>query len=124
DVWQQQMSSEPVIDPLITEGDSARVVRGGSWYSDGWFVRSANRFRYSPDYRFNVLGFRLALGHAELKSGQGSGTKVSVAPDKDPGRRVAEQRQTGALSGADDGMISNVVNRFKNWLGKGDNRKK
>ena len=126
DIWQQQLSSEPVTDPLITgvDGDSARVVRGGSWDDDGRYVRSAIRDWFTPDYRLSFLGFRLALGHAELQPGQGSGTTVPVAPDKDPGRRVAEQRQTGALSGAVDGMISNVVNRFKNWLGKGDNRKK
>jgi formylglycine-generating enzyme required for sulfatase activity len=68
DVWQQQLSSEPVIDPLITGGDSdsARIVRGGSWDSHGRYVRSALRLRYTPDYRDRYLGFRLALGHAEL----------------------------------------------------------
>ncbi|RIZ71018.1 MAG: formylglycine-generating enzyme family protein [Methylococcales bacterium] len=104
DIWQQQLSSEPVTDPLITgvDGDSARVVRGGSWSDYGWYVRSAYRIRNTPDDRYISLGFRLALGHAELQPGQGSGTTAPVASDKDPGRRVAEQRQTGSLSGADD----------------------
>ena len=104
DVWQQQLSSEPVTDPLITgvDGDSARVVRGGSWFNDGRSVRSAFRRRLTPGFRGHYLGFRLALGHAELQPGQGSGTTAPVASDKDPGRRVAEQRQTGSLSGADD----------------------
>jgi formylglycine-generating enzyme required for sulfatase activity len=37
---------------------SGRVVRGGSWISLPWFLRAANRNRYSVEY-FN-LGFRLA----------------------------------------------------------------
>lgn len=39
---------------------SARVLRGGSWYYNGRFGRSAYRDWYEPDKRFNVFGFRLA----------------------------------------------------------------
>jgi len=37
-----------------------RVIRGGSWYSEPWSVRSADRFRNFPGYRDNGIGFRLA----------------------------------------------------------------
>ncbi len=40
--------------------DSARVAHGGSWNSGPWFLRSANRFRFLPGFRLDVLGFRLA----------------------------------------------------------------
>ncbi len=38
----------------------ARVLRGGSWNSFGWYCRSAFRFRYVPDSRIHFYGFRLA----------------------------------------------------------------
>src|SRR5205823_11869150 len=43
-------------------GDSScrRVVRGGSWLIDPVFLRSANRYWFTTDYRNNNLGFRLA----------------------------------------------------------------
>ncbi len=37
-----------------------RVVRGGSWYSTPWRVRSAYRGWFHPEGRINDLGFRLA----------------------------------------------------------------
>ena len=40
-------------------GDS-RVFRGGSWNLSAEDARAANRRRFSPDYRFNFVGFRLA----------------------------------------------------------------
>ena len=45
-----------------------RVLRGGSWHADQACARSTNRSRYSPHYRFDFIGFRVAcsspiLGH-------------------------------------------------------------
>ncbi|MCP4700892.1 MAG: hypothetical protein GY862_29165 [Gammaproteobacteria bacterium] len=37
-------------------------MRGGSWASDGLYVRSAFRGRNSPDLRSMNLGFRFARG--------------------------------------------------------------
>jgi formylglycine-generating enzyme required for sulfatase activity/uncharacterized caspase-like protein len=37
-----------------------RLLRGGSWRYNPWLCRSANRFRNSPDYRLDNLGFRVA----------------------------------------------------------------
>ena len=68
DAWQEQLGNSAVADP-VQQGDkgSRRVVRGGAWGYDGWFVRSASRARRSPDRRVYYFGFRLSLGH-ELKS--------------------------------------------------------
>ena len=38
-----------------------QVVRGGSWLSYSYSCRVANHIRYDANYRFNNIGFRLAL---------------------------------------------------------------
>ncbi len=40
---------------------SSRVIRGGSWYNSAEFCRSASRPWFTPDYRFNNVGFRLVF---------------------------------------------------------------
>jgi YD repeat-containing protein len=35
-------------------------VRGGAWLIDPVFLRSANRYWFTTDYRYNNLGFRVA----------------------------------------------------------------
>ncbi|MCL2714247.1 MAG: formylglycine-generating enzyme family protein [Alphaproteobacteria bacterium] len=39
---------------------SRRVLRGGCWIYYPWDLRAANRYRFTSDYRFNRLGFRVA----------------------------------------------------------------
>ena len=39
---------------------SWRVLRGGSWHSRPWNLRSANRLRDTPDFRYASNGFRIA----------------------------------------------------------------
>ena len=34
--------------------------RGGSWSNNAHYCRSAYRYNYGPDYRFNDQGFRLS----------------------------------------------------------------
>jgi formylglycine-generating enzyme required for sulfatase activity len=48
-------------EALNADDGLARVVRGGAFYSGGRFVRSAIRFRYTPDYRFMSVGCRLVV---------------------------------------------------------------
>ncbi|MCX7099818.1 MAG: formylglycine-generating enzyme family protein [Methylococcales bacterium] len=67
DFWQDHLGKDPVGDPWLQpprEPGTARVVRGGSWYGDGGYVRSAVRYWFTPDDRNDGLGFRLALGHS------------------------------------------------------------
>jgi formylglycine-generating enzyme required for sulfatase activity len=46
-------------NPLVLSGGSDRVLRGGSWSSKPWNVRSAYRYRYSASFTLDYLGFRL-----------------------------------------------------------------
>jgi formylglycine-generating enzyme required for sulfatase activity len=43
----------------VTSDCGRRVIRGGSWFDGPQYVRSTNRFRYSADFRFVGLGFRV-----------------------------------------------------------------
>ncbi|WPD21221.1 MAG: formylglycine-generating enzyme family protein [Candidatus Electrothrix scaldis] len=60
--WLGDYSSKPVVDPLGPDTGRFRVLRGGSWISDGGDCRSAARSGSTPDYRSSSLGFRLARG--------------------------------------------------------------
>ena len=105
DVWQEKLPASPVKDPESVAGDDqgagvGRVVRGGSWNDFGGHVRSAIRLRLDPAYRFDFIGFRLALG-LELRSGQGGGAAEQERADgSDAGRRGGTPRQTVAVPGA------------------------
>jgi formylglycine-generating enzyme len=52
----------PIMDPVGPSADSRRVLRGGSWECGENHIRCAFRWSTDPDYRFNNLGFRPALG--------------------------------------------------------------
>ncbi len=43
------------------EGESARVVRGGSWGYNVGLVRCASRFRFEPAAHYNYFGFRVCV---------------------------------------------------------------
>ncbi len=48
-------------DPVGPPSGSFRVLRGGSWFNEACYCRSANRGRTSPGYRDVILGFRVCL---------------------------------------------------------------
>ena len=54
-------SSGAVTDPQGPDSGSSRVLRGGGWYNDARYCRSAARDLDDPDYRGSDYGFRLAL---------------------------------------------------------------
>lgn len=43
-----------------TEDCTLRVLRGGAWFSDARYLRSADRGKGSPTNRVNYVGFRIA----------------------------------------------------------------
>jgi len=53
--------NSPKDDPKGPGSGSARVVRGGSWFFNPRFCRSAYRRRFLPSNRSNIIGCRLVL---------------------------------------------------------------
>ena len=49
------------LNPMVENGGSSRVIRGGSWDSAAEGCRSAYRFWLSPGFRFFNIGFRVCL---------------------------------------------------------------
>jgi formylglycine-generating enzyme required for sulfatase activity len=45
-------------DPQGPPEGTARVLRGGSWYSDPWILRASDRVRLGPGVRDDDLGCR------------------------------------------------------------------
>jgi serine/threonine-protein kinase len=58
--WYQEdyYAVSPVSNPTGPEAGEVKVVRGGSWYSYAYHVRSADRGRYDPVDSVSNLGFR------------------------------------------------------------------
>jgi formylglycine-generating enzyme required for sulfatase activity len=52
--------NSPATNPQGPTSGSFRVFRGGSWSDYPQYCRVAFRSGYSPDYRYNSIGFRLA----------------------------------------------------------------
>ena len=61
DGWASNLPGGNVTDPFAPASSSDRVIRGGGWYNDGRFCRSAFRLRSSATYRGNDTGFRVVL---------------------------------------------------------------
>jgi formylglycine-generating enzyme required for sulfatase activity len=60
--WYGAYPEGPVVDPVGLEGGEARVLRGGSWISNGRRLRSAPCAGVPPGSRSADCGFRLARG--------------------------------------------------------------
>ncbi|MDX2247740.1 MAG: formylglycine-generating enzyme family protein [Bacteroidia bacterium] len=56
--WYGDYPSSDISDPQGPDSGSYRVYRGGSWDDDATFCRVAFRGYYTPDFRFNFVGFR------------------------------------------------------------------
>ena len=63
DVWHDDYKGAPTDGSAWLEGGDQRncVLRGGSWYFDATFARSAIRTGYSRDIRDSNIGFRVVL---------------------------------------------------------------
>jgi formylglycine-generating enzyme required for sulfatase activity len=58
--WYGSYSGNAQTNPTGPVSASNRVVRVGSWNIDSYYVRSSNRFNYTPGDSYNYLGFRVA----------------------------------------------------------------
>ncbi|MCA9143444.1 MAG: formylglycine-generating enzyme family protein [Planctomycetaceae bacterium] len=52
-------------DPEATTSGTYRIGKGGSWFHDGRYSRSAFRYWIEPDMRQGTVGFRVALTEIE-----------------------------------------------------------
>lgn len=59
--WKGYYSSESQSNPTGPSTGSARVLRGGSWFSDARRCRVSDRHHDDPSYRYLNFGFRVVL---------------------------------------------------------------
>ena len=59
--WYGDYPTGSVTDPVGAKGGSGRVIRGGGRDGSAARCRTADRSRWSPDYRFGSVGFRLSF---------------------------------------------------------------
>ncbi|MFC1885135.1 formylglycine-generating enzyme family protein [Thermodesulfobacteriota bacterium] len=59
--WYGDYPDVPVADPVGPSSGLYRIRRGGSWFDFARDCRSAHRRWFTPDTRYDILGFRLAL---------------------------------------------------------------
>lgn len=57
------------LNPMLGNQETARVLRGGSWFSFARLARSAFRIALRPDWLYVVAGFRLVVRVKSEKSG-------------------------------------------------------
>ncbi|GHV96065.1 hypothetical protein AGMMS50293_23850 [Spirochaetia bacterium] len=57
--WYGAYGAGPDANPTGADFNILRVYRGGSWFSSGWILRSAQRDGISPSSRYGDIGFRL-----------------------------------------------------------------
>jgi formylglycine-generating enzyme required for sulfatase activity len=59
--WYGPYQNPDQTDPEGSKNGTARVLRGGSWFNDPWYCRSAYRGRNVPGYRSDRGGCRVLL---------------------------------------------------------------
>jgi formylglycine-generating enzyme required for sulfatase activity/serine/threonine protein kinase len=62
--YKQSREDDPTGPAARLAPGLSRVIRGGGWGDGPRLARSASRVRYEPGFRYNDLGFRLALGQS------------------------------------------------------------
>ena len=64
DAWHDDYRGAPSDGSAWAVGgdEGSRVLRGGSWYGSPGLCRAAVRYRYTPDYRYSNVGFRVSSG--------------------------------------------------------------
>ena len=60
DWYKKDYPSGHVTNPKGPSSDKYRVLRGGGWFDNAGYCRSADRSGNKPDTRNNYMGFRVA----------------------------------------------------------------
>ena len=95
--WFGDYPAGPVSDPAGPSGGSYRVLRGGSWFYYGRYLRSAYRAPYPPDKRDADIGLRLAGGFDLQASQAGQAGAGAITAD---GREQNDRPVSGQGVGA------------------------
>lgn len=67
----------PTANPLGPDWGQTRVVRGGAWATNSYYVSSPRRWAWDPSFQQRALGFRCALG---TSSNSTSGFEEMIDP--------------------------------------------
>ena len=59
--WYDKYSISGVKNPQGAKAGSGRVIRGGSWYGNGFYDRVSSRDSRNPSYSYNNYGIRLVF---------------------------------------------------------------
>jgi formylglycine-generating enzyme required for sulfatase activity len=73
--WYGEYPDVAVSDPEGPMEGSNRVYRGGCWFNDAAYCRTANRYGDDPSHRRFDLGFRLALSFVGVPAESGQDQK-------------------------------------------------
>ncbi len=99
DWYGDKLPGGSVSDPRGPETGSFRVLRGGGWFSDAAYCRSAYRSRVEPGFRNFNLGFRLALSEERAATDAARG---ATPPREEQAGAAANQKERGTTRGRAD----------------------
>jgi len=96
--WYGEYPTGSVMDPKGPADGQLRVRRGGSWLGEPQFLRAASRYHFTPDYRFQYFGLRLA-GGCDPQASRRRGAAQSA--DRDEGTEEQRGAQGSPSAGKD-----------------------
>jgi len=104
-------------NPLVTNGGSQHVLRGGCWNNSTWLIRSALRYGYPPDKRSYSFGFRL-IAQKNIITEQAKKENLLVLGFEEPvGQKIKEQNMTNSFqldSELLNGKLDALIHQEKN----------
>ena len=80
--WYGEYEKSPQTDPTGPEKASNRVIRGGAWYGSSRNCRSADRYWFTPVFRGDYLGFRVAAVQSGKARPRDEVEMVEIKPGK------------------------------------------
>ena len=90
--WYGGYPNEAVTDPCGPSEGTGRVLRGGGWFFDGRSLRSAYRLADSPDFRYALIGLRLAGGlDPQASAGAATAARWTRSGQTSSGSSAGEQ---------------------------------